>query len=282
MRLIYKSTLSVLLLVFSSLSIFAQNNFFSKAVESSIVVGNAKRTITPERFNLVEASTQDLRNFLWSLPDEKDVNNRNLAPIMELPMPNGSMARFRVWQSSIQEPGLEAKFPEIKTFAGQGIDDPYATIRMDYSPYFGFHAQVLSINGRIYIDPYARGNVKYYMSYYHTDNKRVNPFTCATDADPVELPEGMAAKTLAGPCRGTQLYTYRLAVSNTGEYANAVGATGNAAALHAAIVTSVNRVTGVYEKEVAIRMILVANNNLVDTWMQQQIHTPAITMEGFL
>jgi phage tail sheath protein FI len=36
-------------------------------------------------------------------------------------MPNGSFAKFHVWESSIQEKGLSEKFPEIKTFAGQGI-----------------------------------------------------------------------------------------------------------------------------------------------------------------
>ena len=71
-------------------------------------------------------------------------------------MPDGRMVRFRVWESSIQEPALEAKFPEIKTFAGHGIDDIYASIRFDIGPR-GFHAQVLTINGSYYIDPYSVG-----------------------------------------------------------------------------------------------------------------------------
>jgi hypothetical protein len=62
------------------------------------------------------------------------------------------------------------------------------------------------------------------------------------------------------------LKTYRLAVACTGEYAQAPGiaAGANAALLHAAIVTTVNRVVGVYEIEVAVRMVLVANNNIVE------------------
>ncbi|HRF19827.1 MAG TPA: zinc-dependent metalloprotease family protein, partial [Chitinophagaceae bacterium] len=60
--------------------------------------------------------------------------------------------------------------------------------------------------------------------------------------------------------------TYRLAVACTGEYAQAPGiaAGSNPAILHNAIVTTVNRVTGVYETEVSVRMVLVANNNLIE------------------
>ncbi|MBK6633041.1 MAG: hypothetical protein IPG38_00850 [Chitinophagaceae bacterium] len=71
-----------------------------------------------------------LKNFLRTLPSEKNVT-QSLAPIMQIPMPDGRMVRFRVWESSIQAPALEARFPEIRTFAGQGIDDPYANIRFD-------------------------------------------------------------------------------------------------------------------------------------------------------
>jgi len=249
------------MLVFTtSFSLIAQNSFFSAVSESTITVPvTANRVIIPQKYLTFSGDMAQLKTFLWALPAEKNVGNWNQAPIIQLPMPDGRFARFRVWESSIQEPGLEAKFPMIKTFAGQGIDDPYATMRLDYSPY-GFHAQVLTVNGSFYIDPYARGVVDNYISYFRTDFKKMGTFLCEVPDNPT------SPNAVTAACRGTQLITHRLAVACTGEYAQAPGITAgaNPAILHAAIVTTVNRVVGVYEKEVAVRMILVANNNLVE------------------
>ena len=119
------------------------------------------------------------------------------------------------------EPGLAAKFPEIKTFAGQGIDDPYSTIRFDYNPYFGFHAQILSVKGDTYIDPYAKGDINFYSSYYTNDNKRNPSFICYSP-DSLTPSPNISARTQA-TCRGTELYTYRLALACTGDTFNMYG-----------------------------------------------------------
>ncbi len=262
MKQFHKLFFTILFVFAACLTMHAQNRFFTDAVESNIKAGNGKRTIIPQKYRPVSVNSTQLKTFLWSLPSEKKLANRKQAPVIELPSPDGNTARFRVWESSIQEPALEAKFPEIRTFLGQGIDDPYATIRFDYTD-FGFHAQVLTVNGSYSIDPYARGDVNNYISYYRKDNQRQSSWTCEfNDEDAARTAaENIVAAT--GPCRGEQLYTYRLAVACTGEYAVAVGGT-TAALLHSAIVTTVNRVVGVYENEVAVRMILVANNNLVE------------------
>lgn len=262
MRKIYKLCFTVFAGLTVSLSLFAQNRFFTDAGENRTMQTTGQRVIIPQKFRTSSLDVLAMKNFLWSLPKEAAARaNRNQMPVIELPMPNGTTAKFRVWESSIQEPGLEAKFPDIKTFAGQGIDDPYATVRLDFGPN-GFHAQVLTVNGSFYIDPYARGAVKDYITYFRTDLQKAGTFLCEVPDNPsFSRPENTEAA-----CLGTDLRTYRLAVACTGEYAQAPGisAGANASILHNAIVTSVNRVVGVYEKEVSIRMVLVANNNLVE------------------
>ena len=70
---------------------------------------------------------------------------------------------------------------------------------------------------------------------------------------------------MAGPCVGTQLRSYRLAIACTGEYARAAVGNNNPTVAQAlsAIVTSINRVDGVYEKELSVSLNLVGNNNQV-------------------
>jgi hypothetical protein len=264
MKKIYTKIIALFFFASLSLISFAQKNYFSDISESQARTGGGTRFILPDKYRSVSMNALEMKNFLWSLPQEASVQNRKMAPVLSIPMPDGRVATFNVWESSIQEPALQAKFADIRTYLGQGISDPYATIRFDYTPR-GFHAQVLTPNGTYYIDPYANGAAaSNYIVYFRTDYTRRKPFECGVTE--VALPNQGRIENTEAACLGTQLRTFRLAVACTGEYAQAPGiaAGTNAAILHAAIVTSVNRVVGVYEKEVAIRMVLVANNNLVE------------------
>lgn len=260
MKKITQHLLVILLMILTNMSLNAQKNFFRVINEKDIIINGINRVITPINYNTTEFDINKLKSFLSLLPEEKDINhNRNQAPVIKLPKPDGSTASFRVWKSSIQEQGIEEKFPEIRTYSGQGIDDPYATIRFDITP-FGFHAQVLTVNGDYFIDPYARGNERYHISYFRKDNKRQTDFKCeVTESNFLKRPAGATAAN----CRGDQLFTYRLAVACTGEYAEAVGGT-TPALLHAAIVTTINRVVGVYENELSIRLLLISGNEKIE------------------
>jgi hypothetical protein len=88
--------------------------------------------------------------------------------IIALPMPDGTFARFRAKESSILSDSLAAAFPELRTYTGQGLDDPTATTRFGWTA-AGFHAIVIGQSGSVYIDPYERGNVEYYVSFRKAD-----------------------------------------------------------------------------------------------------------------
>jgi hypothetical protein len=174
---------------------------------------------------------------------------------LTIPRPDGAMETFEIVESPVMEPGLAAQFPQIKTYRGQGLDDPYATIRLDHTPQ-GFHAQVLSPRGAYYIDPYSRGNTTLYSVYFKRDNIRPQQWHCDTqEAEPAAV----AAAGGYGGRNATPLRTYRLACAADGEYTAFQG--GTVALGQAAVVTAINRVTGVYETEMAVRLTLVANNS---------------------
>ncbi|HUN80059.1 MAG TPA: zinc-dependent metalloprotease family protein [Phycisphaerae bacterium] len=217
--------------------------------------------VRPEKFQAVTLDRQSMANVLRLAPPENNVGApENSTLILTLPKPDGSFETFRVVDSPVMEPGLAAQFPDIKTWLGQGIDDPAASVRLDMTP-LGFHAQVLSPNGRYYIDPYTRNDWDLYTSYYLRDLRDTHGFSCQMPDQGAKLfPNGLPEGGVINSSGGTRR-TYRLANACTGEYAAFFG--GTVALAQAAIVTAINRVTGVYEIECAIRLTLIANNTLI-------------------
>lgn len=155
-------------------SLSAQNLFFKDSGQNKKFTTKNNQVIKPAKYRGLVLNFQKIKKFLEKLPDESKMVDRNQAPIMSLIKPDGTIARFRVWQSSVQQAETPKNEDYVMTFAGQGIDDPYATIRFDFSKY-GFHAQVRSPKGDYLIDPYAVSEIKKYMSYYKSDLSPPNP-----------------------------------------------------------------------------------------------------------
>lgn len=252
--------LITLISLFGFFSAGGQSGLWTDISESQIIqVG--ERYIFPDNYRTVKLNLSEAESLLKTAPMEftpEAVSGNN---IILLPMPDGTFQRFKFWESPAMAPELQAQYPEIRTYTGQGIDDPYATLKLDLTPH-GFHTQILSPNGRVFIDPYSKGDVDHYISYYTKDFKKVNAnFECQLMYGEYFAPEiDYSTDEMLTPS-GPQLRTYRLANAATGEYTIFHG--GTVALGLAAVVTSVNRVNGVYEREVAVRMVLVPNNNLV-------------------
>ena len=218
----------------------------------------AEKWVEPQRFHAFVVDPVLLQDALTEAAKESPSEVKSPETEIVLPMPDGAAARFRIVEAPVMAPALAAMFPELKTYRGQGIDDPRASVRLDVTP-AGLHAQILSPNGAVYIDPYWKHNDQLHVSYYKREYRRAaNDFHCLTPdaAAPV-----LKADFYNALQSGDKLRVYRLACAATGEYTAYFG--GTVSAGMAAIVTAINRVDGVYETELGVRLVLVANNNLL-------------------
>ena len=223
------------------------------------------RQAGPRKYSRHIVNEERLREQLQKAPLES--SQRTSDVVITVPMPDGSFERVALEESSIFSPELQAQYPEMRTYRGIGVDDPGIQGRLDFTP-AGFHAMLFTDDGVVFVDPAQRGETSTYISYWKADMAGEN-FECDVDGATGDRP--LAGLLRADNPAGAQLRTYRLAVSVTGEYTqffgkHARGIAGkipqNAAA--AQITTTVNRVTGIYEQEVAIRLNLVATRIFTD------------------
>lgn len=183
-----------------------------------------------------------------------------------LPLPDGSLPRFVIEESPIMQADLAARLPNVRTYHGYRTDDQAVTTRFDWTPQ-GFHAIVLSDKAPVFVEPIDK-DLNEYVTY--TSNKSPNTrFECGvTDADVADAvsrgvydwqKNGTATPDVTS---GTTLRTYRLAAAATGEFVAQYGG-GNVATAQGVLVTLMNLVDAVYEKEAAIRFTLIDNTAIV-------------------
>jgi uncharacterized repeat protein (TIGR01451 family) len=220
---------------------------------------NAERLASYREGRTLRLNLPAIQALLAAAPMETDPDRDSRLLTLPLPMPDGSLQRFAVYESPIMASELAARYPQIKTYAGQGLDDPTASTRLDLTPH-GFHAIILTPQGTIYIDPLLKSDITYYASYFKKDYLlRVGDvFIEEQLADELRAALPQAVESLQPAASGTELHTYRLALAATGEYTIYHGGTVEDGL--AAQVIAMNRVNFIYETEVAIRMVLIANN----------------------
>ena len=93
-----------------------------------------RRDIVPRAYRTLQINKAALKNLLAAAPPESSGPIGTAGVELEIPLPSGGFGRFLVQESPIMEDKLAAKFPQIKTYVGQGIDDPTATMRIDVTP----------------------------------------------------------------------------------------------------------------------------------------------------
>lgn len=261
-----KNLLMAVAMAMAACSTYAQSkNFWRKSAEPPAEKQlQSAHTLIPSSYQVFSLNLSDIRNDLKAAPV------RGEAPVtsgLVIAFPNhkGELGRFRVTEASVLHPDLAAKYPGIKSYAGQGIDDPTATIRFSVSDQLGFHGMVLSGKDHTYyIDPYTVDRSTYKVYARKDLGPRSSDFHCFTenpDRSVTELSETQARTN------DRKLRKYRLALSCNAEYGNLFAGSGTDAQKKANILAQMNvtmtRVNGIYERDLAITLEIIPNNDLL-------------------
>jgi len=231
-------------------------------IDESLIPISGTRYITPTAYRTVKLNQTRLNSTLIKAPMEFTSAANHITTTLVLPMPDGSMETFRIIESPIMEQPLQDLFPEIKTYSGVSTTNPGISARFDFTPQ-GFHAMILIAGeSTVFIDPYSfgGGDKEHYIVYKRNDfaSSVLKEFDCSVNPTGTTSTSSQTEKTAFSTC---ELRVYRLALSATGEYTTFHG--GTVALAAAAQVTTMNRVNGVYERDLAVRMNIVGNNNLI-------------------
>ncbi len=182
---------------------------------------------------------------------------------LNVPMPDGTEETFILINSEVISEGLQAKFPDLVALKGTSVHDVTRRIRVEYSPEGGFHAMILDNGNTVYIDPFSRADKSKVISYYRKDFVSVNEpkMQCGVNGvlHSVDIDHKSYENIKQKIASGTEHRNYRIAVAATGEYTQFHG--GTVAGGLAAIITTVNRVGGVYTTEVGISFTVIADND---------------------
>ncbi|MFK5877978.1 MAG: M12 family metallo-peptidase [Flavobacteriaceae bacterium] len=239
----------------------------------------SKEEITQEKiFSKAEASSavfytlnfETLKSQLRDAPLRgASFENSNL--IIEFPNNQGNLQSYYIKEAPVLGNSLQSQFQSIRSYIGVAIDNPKITIRFSLGQ-DGFHsATYRTNNGTEFIDPYTKDRNSYII--YATkdlpsiDNDFVCNFESANTIDR-SFDSNYVARFNDGNLR-----TFRLALACTGEYAQfhltqqGVGSGETDAVKKAAVLSAMNttmtRVNGVYENELALTMTLVDNTSII-------------------
>lgn len=210
----------------------------------------------PEK-NLFTLNVEQLKTLLNNAP-QRFGSAKGAGVTLSIPNENGVLEKFKVYQNSVLEPALAARYPEIKSYIGIGIDNPTSTSYFSVTP-LGFRGMTLNADkAAVFIEPISQDLTTYSVFRKEDKKKSLSSFECSVIDDATRQIDGTNLRPNADD---STLRTFRLALSCTGEYATYFG--GTKALALAAMNNSMTRVNGVFEKDFAVRMVIIANNDLV-------------------
>ncbi|WP_300567939.1 zinc-dependent metalloprotease [Flavobacterium sp.] len=258
-----KKLLLITVCILTICQVSAQTNKFWTAHEKEndkiITSKSVERASFPEKFDLYDLDINPLRAILFSATNRM-VSNKGI--VITLPNTKGELEQFEMFEASNFEADLQAQFPDIRSYVGRGLTDKEAQLRLSISPQ-GIQTMLFRSGKETeFIEPYSQDN-KVYAVFNSSRKKGELPFVCSTED--IKTSENLLKNVTTDKSSAGQLLTFRIALSCNGEYANYFGATNSSQSglVLAAFNNTLTRCNGIFEKDFAIHLNLIANTTSV-------------------
>lgn len=247
-------TLSIILFVFASAD---AQSFFTKKDESRISLRSTdERTVIPTKYEVFGLDVSGLKTYLRQAPMEFE---QSQGLLLEIPTAEGGLDAYYVFESPVMEAEISARYPSIKSYKAYSKNNG-SVMRFALSS-AGFYAAVYSESGEVYIDPYSEENTSDYIVYYtknhHSDIYDNTPMCGVEHEERAEADSGPSTHNRTDI---VNLRVFRLAMACTGEWGQ-VARRGTVEKCLADMNTMVTRMNAIYEKELAMRYVIINDND---------------------
>ena len=261
-----------LLLSFFATSLgYSQNeDLWTEESSSSLLLFQKNAKITQlKKEKIYRLDIDQLKNILKGSKSAKSTKKS----ILEIPFPNkqGELKNYTITEVSTLAPELQEKYPNIKSYIGVSKDTYKTTIRFSLSN-LGLHSMKLRENGNTeFIDPYTKDALTYKVydkSDIDFDNMN---YECKVVDESMAIAKSQKNEMQKLSSNDGKSRLFRLALSCTGEYAEyhladqGIPASATETVKKEAVLSAMNismtRINGVFEKELALTMQLLANND---------------------
>lgn len=265
--------LFLLLFLLPTLSGFSQSTalWAPCANRPALSAETAARTVLPSKYLLFDLQESSLDQLLKQAPSEDDALSGATRVVTDLPSPDGTLRSFSFFEVRMMAPELAAKYPAIHTYRGLATDGSgdIAAIGVGYQ---GFSGYIFEAKGAIAaIRPYGDADHAPLMVYWSKDEENTpaafgSRLRCGTDdfanGDIDRMYKNLRQQTAQERSTApVKLRKYRIAIAAKGEYTAFHGGTKEKAL--AAINVSLNFINVIFERDLALRLELIANNDLV-------------------
>ncbi len=187
-------------------------------------------------------------------------------PTVILPVSSVEYETFFVESSDLLPEKLKTKYPELATYRAYSTTRPNVTATIERTT-DGVHAMIVTPDSVYFIDPeFGSGNL--YCLHNRADEMRKNgaSFSCGIvqNTETNQLPSTLhTSKNAQKTANGWYKKLYRIAIACDSQYATAVTFKlhPTKAEVLSKMIVTMNRVSGIYERELSVSFQFVDNND---------------------